>query len=33
MGVNTFHNERVNVFYLGGSFTAGVIFLGGLAGQ
>ena len=31
--MNTFHNERVKVFNLSGSFTARVIFLGGLAGQ
>ena len=31
--VNPFHNERVKVFDIGGSFTAWVIFLGGLAGQ
>ena len=31
--MNTFNNERVKVFNIGGSFTARVVFLGGLAGQ
>ena len=31
--MNTFHDGRVKVFNLGGRFTAGVTFLGDLAGQ
>ena len=31
--MNTFHDERAKAFHLGGSFTARVIFLDGLAGQ